>query len=83
MGTRWRVARAHWCTASVPGDRFEGLLIEPDTMGVVPRTEGLVFLASPRLAPWPEQDFRVKGAQISFIIFMIFCPDFMHYSREY
>ena len=32
-------------------NRFEGLLTEPDTMGVVPRTEGLAFLASPRLAP--------------------------------
>lgn len=32
-------------------NRFEGLLTEPDTMGVVPRTEGLAFLASPRRAP--------------------------------
>ena len=32
-------------------NRFKGLLTEPDTMGVVPRTEGLVFVASPRLAP--------------------------------
>ena len=31
-------------------NQFEGLLTEPDTMGVVPRTEGLAFLASPRRA---------------------------------
>ena len=51
MGTDGNALARCTCTASVTGDRFEGLLTEPDTMGVVPRTEGLAFLASPRLAP--------------------------------
>ena len=49
MGTDGN-ALAH-CTMvkSVRFDRFEGLLTEPDTMGMVPRTEGLAFVASPRV----------------------------------